>query len=246
MEERRIRRPGDPLRAVGRPHRAGIALSCLAIAPEARPWLKRCRAGSLISRRLAVGARLADYVYVSFTNAIAFSPTDAMPFPRRANAGAAESAISATTVLLVAAGAVNILRGPAPASTQTSGTRSRIGGEGHHCGVARVGGSRQHGLTFRGYAFPSPEVIVPQALSCSDLTARRMNAVVAVFRGAVRAGGLDARAGTATRTQRPRRVSTFTGATPIRAVTEVSDGVRRTLTKDRAQGLPPIDLAESK
>ena len=27
--------------------------------------------------------RLADYVYISFTNAIAFSPTDAMPLTRR-------------------------------------------------------------------------------------------------------------------------------------------------------------------
>lgn len=55
--------------------------------------------------------RLADYVYISFTNAIAFSPTDAMPLTRRAKMlMLAESAISATTVLLVAARAVNILR----------------------------------------------------------------------------------------------------------------------------------------
>ena len=54
---------------------------------------------------------LADYVYVSFTNAIAFSPTDAMPLTRRVKMMMlAESAISATTVLLVAARAVNILR----------------------------------------------------------------------------------------------------------------------------------------
>lgn len=55
--------------------------------------------------------RLADYVYVSFTNAVAFSPTDAMPLtPRVKMMMLAESAISATTVLLVAARAVNILR----------------------------------------------------------------------------------------------------------------------------------------
>jgi hypothetical protein len=55
--------------------------------------------------------RLADYVYISFTNAIAFSPTDAMPLTRRTKMlMLAESAISATTVLLVAARAVNILR----------------------------------------------------------------------------------------------------------------------------------------
>jgi uncharacterized membrane protein len=54
--------------------------------------------------------RLADYVYVSFTNAIAFSPTDAMPLTRRVKMMMlTESAISATTVLLVAARAVNIL-----------------------------------------------------------------------------------------------------------------------------------------
>ena len=55
--------------------------------------------------------RLADYVYISFTNSIAFSPTDAMPLTRRVKMMMlTESAISATTVLLVAARAVNILR----------------------------------------------------------------------------------------------------------------------------------------
>lgn len=55
--------------------------------------------------------RLADYVYISFTNAIAFSPTDAMPLTRRVKMlMLAESAISAITVLLVAARAVSILR----------------------------------------------------------------------------------------------------------------------------------------
>jgi uncharacterized membrane protein len=53
---------------------------------------------------------LVDYVYVSFTNAIAFSPTDAMPLTRRAKMlMLTESAVSAITVLLVAARAVNIL-----------------------------------------------------------------------------------------------------------------------------------------
>jgi hypothetical protein len=55
--------------------------------------------------------RLADYIYISYTNSIAFSPTDSMPLKRRAKMMMlAESAISATTVLLVAARAVNILR----------------------------------------------------------------------------------------------------------------------------------------
>ena len=53
--------------------------------------------------------RLIDYVYVSFTNSIAFSPTDAMPLSGRAKGlMLAESALSAMTVLLVAARAVNI------------------------------------------------------------------------------------------------------------------------------------------
>jgi hypothetical protein len=54
--------------------------------------------------------RLWDYLYVSLTNSIAFSPTDAMPLTRPAKAlMAAESTLSAVTVLLVAARAVNIL-----------------------------------------------------------------------------------------------------------------------------------------
>ena len=54
---------------------------------------------------------LVDYIYVSFTNSIAFSPTDAMPLTRRAKLlMLSESAISAVTPLLVAARAVNIFR----------------------------------------------------------------------------------------------------------------------------------------
>jgi hypothetical protein len=54
---------------------------------------------------------LVDYVYVSFTNAIAFSPTDAMPLTRRVKLlMLTESAISSITVLLVAARAVNIFK----------------------------------------------------------------------------------------------------------------------------------------
>ena len=53
---------------------------------------------------------LVDYVYVSFTNSIAFSPTDAMPLTRRAKLlMLIESSVSAMTILLVAARAVNIL-----------------------------------------------------------------------------------------------------------------------------------------
>jgi hypothetical protein len=54
---------------------------------------------------------LFDYLYVSFTNSIAFSPTDAMPLSRWAKLlMAAESALSSLTVLLVAARAVNIFK----------------------------------------------------------------------------------------------------------------------------------------
>lgn len=55
--------------------------------------------------------RFHDHLYLAFTNAIAFSPTDAMPLSRRAKAlMLVESSASALTVLLVAARAVNILR----------------------------------------------------------------------------------------------------------------------------------------
>ena len=51
-----------------------------------------------------------DYLYVSLTNSIAFSPTDAMPLSRRAKAlMGLGSTIAAVTVLLVAARAVNVL-----------------------------------------------------------------------------------------------------------------------------------------
>jgi len=54
--------------------------------------------------------RLWDYFYVSITNSIAFSPTDAMPLTRPAKAlMASESGLAAIVVLLVAARAINIL-----------------------------------------------------------------------------------------------------------------------------------------
>jgi hypothetical protein len=54
---------------------------------------------------------LVDYQYVSFTNSIAFSPTDAMPLTRRAKLlMLSEATVSAVTVLLVAARAVNIFK----------------------------------------------------------------------------------------------------------------------------------------
>jgi hypothetical protein len=55
--------------------------------------------------------RLLDYLYVSFTNSIAFSPTDAMPLsPGAKMLMLSESTVSSLTVLLVAARAVNIFK----------------------------------------------------------------------------------------------------------------------------------------
>ncbi len=56
------------------------------------------------------GPMVWDYLYVSLTNSIAFSPTDAMPLSLRAKgAMGLEAGISAVTILLVAARAVNVL-----------------------------------------------------------------------------------------------------------------------------------------
>jgi len=55
--------------------------------------------------------KLFDYIYVSFTNSIAFSPTDSMPLTRRAKMlMLSESGVSAVSILLVAARSVNIFK----------------------------------------------------------------------------------------------------------------------------------------
>jgi hypothetical protein len=55
---------------------------------------------------------LPDYLYIAFTNSIAFSPTDAMPLTHRAKLFMAfEATVAAVTLLIVAARAVNILQG---------------------------------------------------------------------------------------------------------------------------------------
>ena len=55
--------------------------------------------------------RLLDYLYVSTTNSIAFSPTDAMPLTRTAKGlMTLEATVSVLAVLLIAARAVNILQ----------------------------------------------------------------------------------------------------------------------------------------
>jgi len=52
-----------------------------------------------------------DYLYVSFTNATAFSPTDTLPLSRWAKMlMLVQSAIALATVALVVARAVNVLR----------------------------------------------------------------------------------------------------------------------------------------
>jgi len=54
--------------------------------------------------------RLVDYLYISVTNATAFSPTDTLPLTRWAKAlMTAQSAVALVTVTLVVARAVNIL-----------------------------------------------------------------------------------------------------------------------------------------
>jgi uncharacterized membrane protein len=53
----------------------------------------------------------ADYLYLSFTNATAFSPTDVMPLSRWAKMMMlVQSAVSIVAVTLVVARAVNILK----------------------------------------------------------------------------------------------------------------------------------------
>ena len=52
-----------------------------------------------------------DYLYLSFTNATAFSPTDVLPLSRWAKMGmTAQASVSIVTVALVVARAVNILK----------------------------------------------------------------------------------------------------------------------------------------
>ena len=65
--------------------------------------------------------QLIDYIYVSFTNSIAFSPTDAMPLTRWAKLlMLSESAISSITILLVAARSTSSSSAPLAALHQTS------------------------------------------------------------------------------------------------------------------------------
>jgi hypothetical protein len=52
-----------------------------------------------------------DYLYLSFTNATAFSPTDVMPLSRSAKiAMALQSTVALATVALVVSRAINVLK----------------------------------------------------------------------------------------------------------------------------------------
>lgn len=54
--------------------------------------------------------RFVDYLYISFTNVVAFSPTDTMPLTRRVKAlMALQSTVAVSTLALVIARAVNVL-----------------------------------------------------------------------------------------------------------------------------------------
>ena len=55
--------------------------------------------------------RFLDYLYVSLTNVVAFSPTDTMPLTRRAKAMmAVQSLVAVSTLALVIARAINVLK----------------------------------------------------------------------------------------------------------------------------------------
>ena len=54
-------------------------------------------------------AELIDYLYVSFTNATAFSPTDTMPLTRPRSADGDQALAALVTIGLVVARAINIL-----------------------------------------------------------------------------------------------------------------------------------------
>ena len=88
----------------------GPAARLPASARTPRPTSSSRRTRSRTSPRRTGVPQVWDYLYVSLTNSIAFSPTDTMPLSLRAKAMMGlESAISAVTVLLVAARAVNVL-----------------------------------------------------------------------------------------------------------------------------------------
>lgn len=82
--------------------------------PKCRPHDRDFLFPQQIEPQLMVGGwepKFLDYLYVSFTNAAAFSPTDTMPLSRWAKMlMLIQSAISLTLAVMVVARAVNILK----------------------------------------------------------------------------------------------------------------------------------------
>ena len=84
--------------------------------PAARGLTHRCKPDFLFAQATVGDAGedwspgFIDYLFLAFTNATAFSPTDTLPLSRRAKLlMMAQSGISLLTIALVAARAVNIL-----------------------------------------------------------------------------------------------------------------------------------------
>jgi hypothetical protein len=87
--------PGRRVGPAGAGHAADFLFPQMVIEPQRAPgWLPG----------------FADYLYTSYTNATAFSPTDTMPLTATAKLlMAAQSSIALITILLVVARAVNVL-----------------------------------------------------------------------------------------------------------------------------------------
>jgi uncharacterized membrane protein len=85
--------------------------------PEARRTKKHPEPDFLFPQMMTPGCSIVgwtpgfvDYLYVAFTNATAFSPTDTMPLtPFAKSLMLVQSIVSLATITLVAARAVNIL-----------------------------------------------------------------------------------------------------------------------------------------
>ena len=92
-----VDRGGPVARAKRRPHVPGLPVRADGHPAAGPAGLK--------------GPAFADYLYLSFTNAAAFSPTDVLPLSRWSKmAMTPKAAVSILTVALVVARAVNILR----------------------------------------------------------------------------------------------------------------------------------------
>ena len=106
--------------------------------------------------------RFIDYLYLGFTNATAFSPTDVMPLvPWAKITMAVQSVISIAIRDLLIARAVNIFTSPpeklSPGSRGSPGNSSRQGLSVHHSGCHACPASLQEGVSsVRGRQIPRP------------------------------------------------------------------------------------------